>query len=768
MEDRDDYMADEAANTTVSQQTELAVNRLGSLSTLPCIAVQFIPKLLQGQFSASALADIIESDPALTARILSLIEQRGVGLPDGRFSLRQALDKLLAYDVRDAVLSINVLQTLDVDDGIDQDRAAARKELLLHSIAVGCCAKEIAEMASPQMDSQLAYSAGLLHDIGKLALEETMPKSFASMVEEAKSTKRSSRAIEQKHLGTDHTIIGKRLGEKWRLPNLIVLAIWLHHSQTVIIAEDMPEARIAAVVQLADSLARQSGIGASGSFDLPEPTESISQWLGISPEQLQQIRGKLPETVRQRSNILGLYLPKAGANYCKIVHNAAAQLARQHAELSGENSRLQSDSSHLDFITDFLLDINSNSGAADIAEDFAIRWQKFYQTGMVCLYLAPWSHSQTIEAVVVESLSQSRIVCLNAPAQTSVIPKTIANNFAILNAYDHIDWLFEQLDVEFDVNRTKLVPLLSGRKAVGAIAFELHYPGDVELFEEKFRLSTSIAGAVLGMALGQQRQQHFAERFAQLICAPAERGPSQPKETPTRAAPAEDSLSWGLLTENALAEMAAGAAHELNNPLAVISGRAQLLAEAESDQEKKKILEQIYENARETSAIIEDLMSFAEPPEARASRTDIKQMLDEAIQLAMQKTKAEHLDVQIAIAEGIESVFVDSAQVVSAIANVISNAAESYGDKPGPIKITAEAVESGESVKLQISDAGCGMDAETVLKATQPFFSAKPAGRKRGMGLAYAVRFIQLNKGSLNIASELGSGTTVTICLPVK
>jgi HD-like signal output (HDOD) protein len=92
-----------------------------------------------------------------------------------------------------------------------------------------------------------------------------MPKSFAGMIEEAKSTKKSLHVIEQKHLGTDHTIIGKRLGQQWRLPNLIVLAIWLHHSQTVTIAEDMPEARIAAVVQLADFIAQLSGIGSSGS-----------------------------------------------------------------------------------------------------------------------------------------------------------------------------------------------------------------------------------------------------------------------------------------------------------------------------------------------------------------------------------------------------------------------------------------------------------------------------------------------------------------------
>jgi signal transduction histidine kinase len=69
---------------------------------------------------------------------------------------------------------------------------------------------------------------------------------------------------------------------------------------------------------------------------------------------------------------------------------------------------------------------------------------------------------------------------------------------------------------------------------------------------------------------------------------------------------------------------------------------------------------------------------------------------------------------------------------------------------------------------LAIKDQGCGMDTETLKKATQPFFSAKPAGRKRGMGLAYAARFIQINKGLLNITSEPGGGTTVTIYLPVE
>jgi len=746
-------MPDKPSNAvSAAQQVALTVGRLDSLSILPCIGAQLFARLRPGQFSLSALADIIESDPALTAKMLSLIEACGLSLPEARFSLRRALDKLPEHDIRNALLSVDVLQPPEAD-GAGTHRIPVRKGLLLHSLAVACGAKAIAEMVSPQMNSQLAYCAGLLHDFGKLALEETMPKSFALMVEEAESASQCSCAIEQKHLGTDHTIIGKRLAEKWQFPNRITLAIWLHHSETVTISRDMPQARVAAVVQLADSISRQVGIGQSGSFDLPEPQAPIAQCLGISSEQLRQIRQNLSAAVGQQSKVLGLDLPGAAARYGEAVRTAAAQFARLHAELSIENRRLQSASSHLDFAADFLLSVGSAVRAVEIAENFATRWQKFYQTGRVCLYLAPPDELQTLEAVVVESLLQSARVSLDAPTGIPIIPEAIANDFAIVNAHDHIGWLFEQLDADFDANRTKLLPLLLNGRAIGAIAFELHYPDDAKLFEEKFRTSASIAGAVLGMAMARQGQQHFAERFVRLI--------SRPSQPPPPTRPAEDLL-------DALAEMAAGAAHELHNPLAVISGRAQLLAEAESDQEKKEILKQIYENAREASGMIEDLMSFAEPPRPRPAKTEVKQMLDEAVQLTGRKANIEHIEVQIELAEDVERVFVDSAQIVSAMANIIHNAVESYSGKLGTVKITADAEESGELVKLQIKDSGCGMDAGTLKKATQPFFSARPAGRNRGMGLAYAARFIQSNRGSLNIASDPGSGTTVTIYLPTE
>ena len=739
-------MPEELSNTAATaQQVEFAVSRLDSLSTLPSVAAKYIPIIMQEQFRPSLLADIIELEPALAAVFFSLLDRQGINTSGARFSVNRNLDRLPAHEVRDTLLNMKVLLP-------DRTDTSNKQELLLHSIAVACCAEEIAKIASPQMDPEMAYCAGLLHDIGKLALEEVMPKSFVRIIEEAQAAKECSCVIEQEHLGADHTIIGKHLGQKWRLPNQIILAIWLHHSETMTIAHNMPEARIAALVQLADSIARQAGIGVSGSYDLPEPAEPIGRWLAVNSEQIIKIRSNLYEAVEKKVNMLGLNRPNAVKIYFEATRAATAKLAQQQTELSLENRRLQSVSSHLDFTQDFLLSTNTSISVMDIAENFAAAWQKFYQTGSVCLYLAPVADSETLDAVVIEKLGQSRIISVAAPQDISAIPQAIANEFAILSAAGHIDWLFDQLDVEFDENRTKLLPLLSGGRAVGAIAFEIFYPGDIELFETNFSSSASTAGAVLNLASARARQQFFAERFVRLI--------SKAPDTQPQIDLAEYSLK-------ALAEMAAGAAHELNNPLAVISGRAQLLADAETDKEKKEILEQIYKNARDASELIEDLMSFAEPRLPRPAKTDIKQLIDEAVQLTYRKTNSETLDIRIEIAEDIEPILIDSAQIVSAVANIISNAVESYSGRTGPIEISVGIDPSGELAKLIIKDQGCGMNTETMQKATQPFFSAKEAGRKRGMGLAYAARFIQLNKGTLSITSEPNRGTTVTIYLPV-
>ncbi len=782
-------MPQKCVDATASRKVELAISELGSLSVPSCVAVQYLSKLLQREFSPASVAEIVECEPALAAGILSLAQRLAAGPASQRHAIRLVLDRLDADAVRNVLLQTKVTAGFEIEFASEQPALPSRKDLILHSLAVACAARQLAEATDSEVEPNMAYSAGLLHDIGKLALQDIMPKSLATITKEAEATKTSLHKIEQKHLGTNHALLGKQLAQRWRLPEPVKLAIWLHHRNASALAETVPEARLAVLVQAADSIARQANIGLAGSFDEPPPLEDISAWIGVAAEALRQIRAELPAEVQRKSACLGFEIPQATARYCDLIQTAAAQLARTHAQLSSESRSLRTASSCLDFAQEFLRGVRADVAAVDIAEDFARRWQRFFETGTVCLYLTAGPRDGVVDAAIVEALGHSHKTVVRAPQDGSLLPKPIAGRFALLSAQDQIDWLLEQLDVDFNCDQARLLPLLSDGKAVGILAFELNYPDDVGLFAEKFERAASMAGTILGLALTKERQEHWAERLA--VCSdaarrslrdmplrahyeraseerveggpPSNRGQDAHDTTPHVVRPPSSETCPPI---EALAEMAAGVAHELNNPLSVIVGRAQLLAQAESNGQKRHVLDVIGENAREASAVVDDLMSYAQPAPPRTARTPISQIIDESIQLAGHKVAAEHVNAQVHISPEVKDVLVDSAQVVVAVANIIANSIESYADPLGPVKITAQS--GHEGLRLQINDLGCGMDEATVRKAISPFFSAKPAGRKRGMGLAYANRLIRLNRGTLEIQSQPEHGTRVTVTLPDK
>jgi len=752
-------MAQKQVDATASRKVELAIGELGLLSVPPCVAVQYLSKLLQGQFSPASVAEIVECEPALAAGVLSLAQRLAAGPAGQRHAIRLVLDRLDADAVRDLLLKTKVSAGFEIEFSQEQPALPSRKDLILHSLAVACCARRIAEASESGIEPNLAYSAGLLHDLGKLALQDIMPKSLAAITKEAEATKAGLHTVEQKHLGTSHALLGKQLAQRWRLPEPIKLAIWLHHSDAAAFARTVPEAALAALVKAADSIAKQANIGLSGSFDEPESLQSLAESLGVRADILQQIRDELPQDVKRKSACLGLETPQATAKYCDLIQTIAAQLSERHTKVSSEGRSLQTASGYLGFAREFLQGVCPNVAAVDIAEDFAKRWQRFFQTGAVCLYLTAGSHDGVVDAAIVEALGHSHKTVVRPPKDDSLLPKPIAGRFMLLEAQDHVDWLLQQVEVDFNTGQARLVPLLSDGQVVGVMAFEVNYPDDVTLFAERFEMAASMAGTVLGLALTKEDQEHWAERFAQVDGV---RGvPVRAYETRPYGVHADAPVDGAV---EALAEMAAGVAHELNNPLSVIAGRAQLLAQAESDGQKRHVLDVIHENAREASGVVDDLMSYAQPATPRLAITAISQIIEEAIQLAGQKTGAEHVNAQVHISPEVKDVLVDSAQVVVAVANVIANSIESYADPMGPVKITAEPQDGG--LRLQVNDLGCGMDEATVRKAASPFFSGKPAGRKRGMGLAYASRLIRLNRGILKIESRQDRGTTVTITLP--
>lgn len=739
-------MSNLPSSVAASRQVEVSVRNIETLSVTPAVLASALELLKSSQTEPSRLRELIESDPALTTRILYLAGQNGVDISQSADPLGDIISKLDIATLRDTILSLP-LET----DNLEADNTRGglnRIELQRFSLAVAIAAGQIAEFTGHGDLKNAAFTAGMLNNIGKLALLETMPKSMEIIVQEASMLGGSDLAAERKYLGTDHTVIGKRLAEKWNLPEDIVYAIWLHRAGAETLEQTKTAGSLTAIVQLAYALAAGSGIGQPGSFENPPATEVRGGELKITAEQLQSIQQSLADQTQRRIELSGLDKPLDSQRLSGTIREMAVELAGANRKLTEENSRLAVDRGYAEFVRNFLKTSQSGKSAIEVASEFARQWQHYYKTGPVCIYLIRPEMDDLLDAVALDSQSHVQTLLLNAPSG-NLLPSGLSHRFGVIDAGENLNWLTDQLDIELDISRTKIAPIIAEGQAVAAIVWQGGESLTFENQHKQLQASTSLAGPGIAGAYAHEKQQHLAEEFAALL---------------SRLEGLRDKLAQTEALDG-LAEMAAGAAHELNNPLAVISGRAQMLEGQESDPEKKTTLQQITQNADEISKIVQALMEFAKPASPSPRMISPAVLLDTAVDNARHQLGLDTINVQLENIEELRDIYVDSEQIIRALANIIANAHEASAENSTPVRVIGTE-QDATHVRLQIIDEGAGMDAETLNKARQPFFSFKPAGRKRGMGLSMAQRLLTLNRADIHINSSTQSGTTVTILLP--
>jgi signal transduction histidine kinase len=214
----------------------------------------------------------------------------------------------------------------------------------------------------------------------------------------------------------------------------------------------------------------------------------------------------------------------------------------------------------------------------------------------------------------------------------------------------------------------------------------------------------------------------------------------------------------------AMAELAAGAGHEINNPLAIIGGRAQLLLRDETDPERRRELALIHTQVMRAHEMIADLRLFARPPALEFESLDLTALID-AIVADFAPAMAER---SIAICrqgpdEPIE-IEADAAQLSVAIRALCRNAQEAIGHH-GHVEIAVER--RGAEVEITVSDNGPGISREDRRHIFDPFFSARQAGRGLGLGLSKCWRIVTAHGGRITVESEPGHGARFTITLPI-
>jgi signal transduction histidine kinase len=213
-------------------------------------------------------------------------------------------------------------------------------------------------------------------------------------------------------------------------------------------------------------------------------------------------------------------------------------------------------------------------------------------------------------------------------------------------------------------------------------------------------------------------------------------------------------------------QLAAGVAHELNNPLGTILLYSDImLKESAAEDPRREDLKMIISEVKRCKTIVADLLNFAREHEISARDVDVHALVDEVINKDSAQPTFEKIEFVKQYDSNLPLIQADAAQLQQVFVNLFSNAAYAM-DNAGKIIISTHIVD-GQSVEVRVADTGCGIPAENLSKLFTPFFTTKPAGKGTGLGLSIVYGIIKLHRGQIMVQSKVGQGTTIIITLPV-
>ena len=216
-----------------------------------------------------------------------------------------------------------------------------------------------------------------------------------------------------------------------------------------------------------------------------------------------------------------------------------------------------------------------------------------------------------------------------------------------------------------------------------------------------------------------------------------------------------------------LGEMAAGLAHELNNPLTGILALSQMLVASNLPAENKEDLECIYSEAKRAAAIVKNVLLFARNKTDVSGRTTINDVVTDVLRLREYEQKASNIKVVTELEENLPEIPVDKGQLQQVFLNFISNAEAAIRevDRPGVITVATQRVNS--HVNILFSDNGCGIKKQIMPRIFDPFFTTKEIGKGTGLGLSICYSIIVKHGGKISVKSQVNEGTTFTIRMPI-
>ncbi len=763
-------------------QTDRTV-QLEKIPPLPSLASRIIESCFDDHANYQEMAGLIKQDPILTARILALVNSPSLALPSQIKDLSHAISIIGRKQIRNLALSVSIFDTFS-------SKGKAREQEMVafwrHCIACAHASEEIArELELPQPEE--AFIAGLLHDIGKLIVYHQNPDSFRNFLDRLRETPRETRewpplALEETVLNSGHHLIGKRAAENWNFPESISEAVWLHH-QPPMGSRDQPPS-LPVVVRLADALCNLHNLGSNyfinheldyavSSF-YAHTVETLKVFLRLDQEFLLQVFHKTDHRLHEFDNCLETVDNEL---YFSTIHMVNRELGRLNLEREKTLTELYCKNRLLECLAALDKNIGPRPEAQTLVDEIVTQARilcasHFAFCGLSldentpCCWRGQWGMASfsdrdlAVDKRLIAERHDPRIPDERRSRRTRVLstirklllkkPEALLKNSRITPLKGHSTILVIPLVGETGPGfRSKIYgQLLVDCKQLGQslinknVLLEIisRFTSGISEIIEKVRLTDHLAGQ--------------AEKISEL-CRRSEE------------------LQFELLQAQRLAtvgRLAAGAAHEINNPLAVISGQLQMLkAQAEktdTDGNDIKRYDTMMRKVDIISRIVSDLLTYGRPQKPQIKPLRLADIVSQALDAVRHRRGFAGIKVELDLPEDLPAVRADPQQLGQILINLLINA-ELAMSEGGNLRISARPAHNNQ-VSIQVSDNGHGIAPDILPTIFDPFFTTREGQEGTGLGLSIVHSLVEANHGRINVSSTLNQGSTFTIFLPAE
>jgi putative nucleotidyltransferase with HDIG domain len=739
-----------------AQKLEVILAGIDRLPTLPSVATRLLSVSSAEDVNLDEIIQLIESDPAMSTTILKMCRSADKGLGDRITTVRRAVIMLGLETVQVAALSVHVYQQLH---GTGQGETFDFNGFWVHSLTVACGAESIAR-AHPSLgvSPEEAYLAGLLHDLGKVALHQILPQAYERVLEMASKKRCALCLIERTMLGLDHHTAGKRLAEHWCLPEPIRDAIWLNDQPP----ESVPSGQskpLVTLVTLAESWARDLHLGWSGDFGDPLDPYDLAIQLGIEPDFFKNSTSDVIESVAHRGEILGLGEHSNQALLIESLTGANRRLASLNADLRDRASLGAETTRVLEALDEFVGSLSDDATPERVFQSMVLSAALLMGSQRAAVIFQhsasdPWRSMMIDQGDVVRRPS---LVQAPGTSEAPIRPAQLSESGIVASLdLSELDWLRELFSSVREVG----MPLLIGSSP------------DVQDSSPSYLIVMPRIGSNTDRILNSGEFQRVRTLWTRsLVQSISVEQSKRVGEELASANHAMNALRHELTSKESLVHLgrlAAGAAHEMNNPLSVILGRSQQLFERVGTKKERDIARSIEDSAHQLSDLISSLRMIADPPKPQMQEADPVLLVREAIEIARQRCFTQGIRARVHFKPDnsfLDPVTIDISLLAQAIAEPIINAIQSQPSEV--VTVSIEPDPEFARLTIRISDQGRGFSEDSIKHAFDPFFSELPAGRRSGLGLSRARGLVELHRGEIELGNRpRGEGGLVIVHLP--